>query len=667
MGGCFVAVFFMLLGRAFYLQVWTAEQWQKRASSQHTKTISLTPQRGAIYDRNGEPLAISLEADSVYVNPTETTKLFKEQRQRLAENPDSDETPYSYDVIAKKLAEILALKPAVIRGKLERDKKFIWIKRRISARESQLLDEVSLPGIHTIKEHVRSYPQGRVAGQVLGFSGTDNEGLEGIERRYNGLVAGDGSYLTVQADGGRRGIGSGQQVFKGRQGKDLYLTIDTQLQFIVEKELQAAVKEANARAGSAIMMDPHSGEILAMSSVPDYDPNHFRHSRPAARRNRVVCDTFEPGSTFKLFLLASALDTGTISTKDVIDCGPGAYRVGGKVIHDHRAMGHLTVSDVLKYSSNIGCAKIAQRLGKETFYDYLRSFGFGERTGIDFDGEGSGILRSPQRWFEIDLAAISFGQGVTATALQLVTAASAIVNGGELMHPYLVRRIRDARNDISEEQKPTVVRRVIGRDVALAMRNMMITVTDSDGTGSRAQVPGFEVGGKTGTAQKVDPVTGTYSVDKRVSSFIGFAPARNPQIVVLVALDEPEGKAYGGLLAAPVFSRIVEQSMQYLHVPATRSVVAKEDAPQVEAPIEIPHVPVLVSEQVGRVVGARVMPDCRGLTARQILELMENSGLNIKIIGEGRVVKQSPRPGSAISAKVAIWVRLQSPEQEGNQ
>ena len=235
------------------------------------------------------------------------------------------------------------------------------------------------------------------------------------------------------------------------------------------------------------------------------------------------------------------------------------------------------------------------------------------------------------------------------------------------MHPYLVRRIRDTRNEISEDLNPTVVRRVIGRDVALALRNMMITVTDADGTGSRAQVPGFEVGGKTGTAQKVDPVTGTYSVDKRVSSFIGFAPARDPKIVVLVTLDEPEGKAYGGLLAAPVFSRIVEQSLQYLHIPATRAVVANEPAPQIEAPIEVPHVPVLVSEQVDRVVGAKVMPDCRGLTARQILELMENSGLNIKIIGEGRVVTQSPRPGAAISAKVATWVRLQSPEQEDSQ
>nr|WP_320048505.1 penicillin-binding protein [uncultured Desulfuromonas sp.] len=666
-GGCFVAVYLMLLGRAFYLQVWTAEEWQKRASSQHTKTISLTPQRGAIYDRNGGPLAISLEADSVYVNPTEAKTLLKEQRERLEKNPDPDETVESYDTIAEKLGAILSITPVTIRQKLERDKKFIWIKRRISAKESRLLETVDLPGVHTIKEHVRSYPQGRVAGQVLGFSGADNEGLEGIERRYNGLVAGDGSYLTIQADGGRRGIGSSEQIFKGRQGKDLYLTIDTQLQFIVEKELLAAVKEAEARAGSAVMMDPFSGEILAMASVPDYDPNRFRHSKAFQRRNRVVCDTYEPGSTFKLFLLAAALDTGLISTKETIDCGHGSYKVGGKIIHDHRPMGRLTVNDVLKYSSNIGCAKIAQHLGKDTFYTYLRAFGFGDKTGIDFDGEGSGILRPPQRWFEIDLAAISFGQGLTATALQLVTATSALVNGGELMRPYLVRRIQDERNEVTEERHPTVVRRVVSRDVSLALRKMMMSVTEPDGTGSRAQVPGFEVGGKTGTAQKVDPVTGTYSVDKRVSSFIGFAPAKDPQIVVLVTLDEPQGKAYGGLLAAPVFSRIVEQALRYLHVPTTQPVVGNEATVQAEVPIEVPHVPVFLSEQVDREVGVKAMPDCRGLTARQILELMENSGLNIKIIGEGRVVSQSPPPGAAITAKGATWVHLQSPEQEGGQ
>ncbi|MCD6525515.1 MAG: transpeptidase family protein [Desulfuromonas sp.] len=669
MGGCFVAVYLMLLGRAFYLQVMTAEQWQQRASNQHKKTISLTPQRGAIYDRHGEPLAISLEADSVYVNPAEAKKILvkQEQEREKARAGGSKEKlekipQHSVDSIAASLAEILHLPSDRLLAMLERNKKFIWVKRRISSEQSTQLKALELPGVHYIREHERWYPNGRVAGQVLGFSGTDNEGLEGIERRYNGLIAGDGSYLTMQADGGRRSIGSGRQVFNGRLGKDIYLTIDTQIQFIAEKELAVAVKDAGARAGTALVMDPYSGEILALASYPDYDPNAFGKFRASARRNRGICDTFEPGSTFKLFLMAAALDSGSISLKDQVDCGRGSYKVGGKVIHDHRPLGRLSVSDVLKHSSNIGCAKIAQNLGKENFYSYLKQFGFGDKTDIDFDGEGRGILRPPQRWFEIDLAAISFGQGVTVTALQLATATSAIVNGGELMRPHLVTKVIDKRNAVEEQRRPYPVRRVIGRDVALAMRNIMVTVTDVDGTGSRARVPGFEVGGKTGTAQKVDPVTGTYSVDKRVSSFVGFAPARDPKLVVLVTLDEPQGKAYGGLLAAPVFSRIVEQSLRYLRIPASQG--DNRIAQQIieSMPTEVPHVPVLLAERVAQLQGAEVMPDCRGLTSRQVLELMEQSGLNMMIKGAGRVVDQFPAPGRAIDTQSVIWVQLQPPQ-----
>lgn len=668
-GGCFVAVYLMLLGRAFFLQVMTADQWQQRANNQHKKTISLTPQRGAIYDRNGEPLAISLEADSVYVNPAEMKKVLAKQeldRQKAREKKDHDAlaklTKHSVESITSSLVNILNLKQHRVAEILQRNKKFIWLKRRVTTEQGRQLRDLKLPGIHYIREHERWYPNGRVAGQVLGFSGTDNEGLEGIERRYNGLIAGDGSYLTMQADGGRRSIGSGRQVFNGRLGKDLYLTIDTQIQFIAEKELAAAVKDAKARAGTALVMDPASGEILALASYPDYDPNAFGQFSASARRNRGVCDTFEPGSTFKLFLIAAALDSGAIRLKDQIDCGRGSYKVGGKVIHDHRPLGRLSISDVLKHSSNIGCAKIAQDLGKENFYHYLKKFGFGDKTEIDFDGEGRGLLRPPQRWFAIDLAAISFGQGVTVTALQLAAATSAIVNGGELMRPHLVKKVSDKRNGVEEQRRPYQVRRVIGRDVALALRNIMVTVTDVDGTGSRARVPGFEVGGKTGTAQKVDPVTGTYSVDKRVSSFVGFAPAQDPKLVVLVSLDEPQGKAYGGLLAAPVFSRIVEQSLRYLHIPASQG--GNRIAQQIiqSMPTEVPHVPVLLAERVAQTKGAEVMPDCQGLTSRQILEVMEQSGLNMMIKGGGRVVAQFPAAGQPIDAQSTIWVQLQPPQ-----
>ncbi|OQY18198.1 MAG: hypothetical protein B6I36_07560, partial [Desulfobacteraceae bacterium 4572_35.1] len=459
-----------------------------------------------------------------------------------------------------------------------------------------------------------------------------------------------------QRDGGQRGIGSGQRVITGQLGKDIYLTIDIQLQYIAEKELIRAVRETRAKSGSVIIVDPFNGQVLAMSSCPDYDPNKFNDFSAASRRTRVVCDAFEPGSTFKLFSMAAALDSNNIRPQMKIDCGHGVYKVGGKVIHDHKSLGTLDVADVLKFSSNIGCAKIAQKMGAQTFYNYLRSFGFGQKTKIDFDGEATGVLRRPRNWFAIDLAAISFGQGVTVTALQMAAAASAIVNGGELYRPYLVQRIENPHTGMIDEQQPHLVRRVIGRDVAKQLRQMMVRVTDSDGTGSRARVVGFKVAGKTGTAQKVDPVTGTYSVDKRVSSFLGFAPADDPKLLIFVVLDEPRvEKTYGGLLAAPVFSRIAEQALRYLHVPA-RHEKQSETVIRTEQLVEFPALsPVTLAVDPG----TDVMPDCTGLSARQVLRLIEKSGINIMIKGGGRVVRQSPQPGQPVSANSAVWVQLQ--------
>lgn len=665
-GVCFVLAYIALVGRVYYLQVYSASQWQSLAARQHKKKIKLTPQRGAIFDRNGEALAVSLVANSVYVNPTELSSLLAEaEAERKADkknskspSQDSEQIKHSVESIARTLAKGLDLKYSAVLEKLQKKKKFIWLKRRISAGEGHILKEQGLPGIHFIPEHERWYPNGRVAGQIVGFSGTDNDGLEGVERRYNGVLAGDVSYLIMQRDGGSRSIGSGRQVIKGQLGKDITLTIDKQLQYIAEKELAVAVRESLSKSGSVVILDPFSGQVLAMASYPDYDPNAFGSFSAGQRRNRVVCDTYEPGSTFKVFLLAAALDANVIKIDDVIDCGNGSYRIGGKVIHDHAALGQLSISDVLKYSSNIGCAKIAQMLGKENFHSYLTKFGFAHKTEIDFDGEGRGLLRQPNKWFEIDLAAISFGQGLSVTSLQLATAASAIVNGGELYRPYLVKKITNPVNDVSDEQRPQLIRRVIGRDIAHQLKQMMVTVTDVDGTGSRARVVGFDVGGKTGTAQKVDPVTRTYSVDKRVSSFLGFAPAAEPKMVIHVMLDEPKvEKTYGGLLAAPVFSRIAEQSLRYLHVPATHRDSIEIDT---ELPI-IADIPALSPVTVDVDPGTVVMPDCKGLSSRQMLRLMAKSGLNIMIKGVGRVVDQYPLAGASVNTDSAVWVQLQPP------
>ncbi|MFN2256976.1 MAG: penicillin-binding protein [Desulfuromonadaceae bacterium] len=651
--GAFIVLFVLvaatLIGRAFYLQVLCAEAWQERASEQHQKIVRLTPQRGAIYDRSGEALAVSLEADSFYLDPTR-------MRQELELPPESE----VYRAHARDLARVLELDYASVLQKMGTNKRFIWLKRRVSREQAKQVEALTLPGVASIKEHKRWYPNGRLAGQVVGFSGTDNQGLEGLERYYNSTLAGGQRYLVTRKDATGRSFGSSRHVVKGKLGSDIYLSIDNLIQHITERELSEAVRASGARLGTALVMDPHNGEILAMATYPDYDPNEFGRFSAAQRRNRVICDAYEPGSTFKLFTLAAALEEDEITPETTIDCEQGAYRVGGKTIHDYRPMGELSAREVFKYSSNIGVAKIAERLGVQRFHHYLKEFGFGVQSGIKFDGEADGILHPASRWFPIDLAAISFGQGVTLTPLQLGRALSAVVNGGELLEPRLVHKVVNREHDQSNVISRHVERRVISPETAAAMREMMVGVTEEDGTGSRAQVPGFVVGGKTGTAQKVDTVTGGYSPDKLVSSFVGFAPAHDPRLVVVITLDEPEGDAYGGLLAAPVFSEIVEQSLRYLHVPAQVETVP---SPSVDTSRpKVDNFSPLGPELLQIDSDADSMPDFRGMSARQVLRTMEETGLNIHIEGYGRVVKQAPAPGKAVDPDTRLSVLLQPPE-----
>jgi len=395
-----------------------------------------------------------------------------------------------------------------------------------------------------------------------------------------------------------------------------------------------------------------------MANYPQYNPNSFSNHRPDQWRNRAVCDMYEPGSTFKIFLLASAIEEKVVGENEKIDCEKGSYDVGGKVVHDHHPYGKLTIEEILKYSSNIGVAKIASLLGRERLHDFLRDFGFGSRTGVDLPGESSGLLRDSSQWFDIDLAAIAFGQGVSVTPLQLALAASAIANGGVLMAPYVVERVVDQKGDLIMWHSPKTVRRVVSKETARRVLDMMLTVTESGGTGTLARIPGYRVGGKTGTAQKVDPVTGGYSADKRVASFIGFAPAEAPRLVVLVSVDEPKEEFYGGLVAAPIFSNFMGQALTYLKVPPDR----------IDEPLSLNRLQDMVTTKQGREKGRVVnvmsdqhMPDCLGMSCRQILKVMDRSGLNISIRGSGRVVEQYPSPGDPIIYGNEVWVRLAPP------
>lgn len=643
-GVIFIIGFALVAMRAFDLQVMQEEEWDKRAERQHQKVIPLTAQRGTIFDSNGEELAVSVDVDSVYAEP-------RKLEDRAA--------------AAKKLAKALGLSSKKINAKLKRNNNFVWLKRQVSPSQSASVKALKLKGVGMIKEPRRFYPNSNIAAHLLGFTGLDPKGLEGLELKYDKMILGRGGYLVMERDAMGRGLGSGlPQVQGATRGHDLYLTLDKNLQYIAERELADGLRKTDAKAGTVVMMEPSTGKVLAMASYPEYNPNAFSRYKPYQWRNRAVCDSYEPGSTFKVFLMAAALNEAVVSTNQKIDCENGKFRVGGKDIHDHKRYQKLTPAEIIKYSSNIGAAKIGKLLERDTFHSYLRDFGFGQRTGIDLPGEVVGLLHAPNKWFEVDLAAISFGQGVSATPIQLTAAAAAIANGGYLMEPYIVDRVVDSQGQVTIKNQPHVVRKVIARDVAQTVTRMMEMTTEDGGTAINARVPGFRVAGKTGTAQKVDAVTGGYSVDKRVASFIGFLPAEEPRLVMLVTIDEPKKLVYGGLTAAPVFSRIAAQAMQYFKVAPNEDMPSGETLPSLDqifaeamAPEKVKVKEVTTSE----VFGGPQMPDFVGLSYRQVLEVMEERQLNVSFRGRGRVVEQSPVSGVAIPYGALVWVRMTPP------
>ena len=633
-GVLFVLVFLLVAGRAYYLQVVIAPDLQGRAEQQRQRVVKLAPQRGSILDRNGNPLALSLDAQSLYADPL----LVKEPQQ-----------------VAGKLAKILGLPKKQLVQLLTEKKRFVWIKRKLDPEIAMQVEQLRIAGLQFVTEHKRYYPQANVGAHVVGFTGLDPRGLEGVELEYDQLLQGEPGRLLSQRDARGRGLATeDQSVQGGVPGNNLQLTIDRSLQYIAEKELARAVKTARAVGGTVVVLEPASGKILALSSQPDYNPNLPGSYRASKRRNRAVCDMFEPGSTFKPFLLAGALEDGIVRLNQKTDCENGRYSVGGKVIRDHARYGKLSLEEMLKFSSNIGFAKLGKALERERYYAYIRDFGFGEPTGLDLPGESGGLVRPPSRWFEIDLAAISFGQGISVTAVQMASAMAVIANGGLLMEPYVVETVSDADGQLVRRRLPQVKRRVISEQTAKRVREMMVSVTEAGGTGTKAALPGYRVAGKTGTAQKVDSVTGGYSPDKRVSSFIGFVPAENPALVISVTVDEPQGKTYGGLIAAPVFAKIAEQALSYLNI-LPKSSLQELAAAQLEMEPLPDLAPLLPDSEP---VDGLQMPDFRGMSYRQVLQAMQKSNLNLKLSGSGQVVEQSPAPGRLIRYGKEAWVRF---------
>lgn len=552
------AGFFMVMVRLIVIQGFQNKEWLKRAEQEHEKNVSIEAERGAIYDRAGNILAINVEVPSVYAIPT------------AIRNPIA---------AARALAPILKIEPKVLLRKLSEEKSFVWLQRRIGPEKAQEIEKRKMEGIGFVMESQRFYPKRTLFGHLLGFAGLDNRGLEGIELKYDSSLRGEKGWLVVERDAhGKSIFPKGFDYIAPSRGKDLHLTVDEVIQYFSERELDRVVEKTGAKGGTIIVMDPWSGEILSMAVRPRFNPNRVGEHHPSEWRNRAITDSYEPGSTLKIITASAALEEKVVTPDELIDCEEGAYFIGGAVIHDHDPIGVVPFRQVVARSSNIGTAKIAQRLGEERLVSYMRAFGFGERLGIDLVGEAAGLLRDPKQWSKRSLVSMAMGQEIGVTPLQMVTAASVIANGGYLMTPHLIKEVKGEAKK-SETHRPVgykrpgashlspqTQRRVISEGTAKEMVRILGEVVSKSGTAEQAAIPGYSVAGKTGTAQKIDPATGRYAPDRFVSSFVGFAPAEDPVVTILVIVDEPEGKGWGGTVAAPVFAAIGKEVLHYLKV-----------------------------------------------------------------------------------------------------
>jgi cell division protein FtsI (penicillin-binding protein 3) len=541
-----LAGFAVVLFRLVNLQVLQAAELTARADRQHQKSVSLEGARGTVTDRHGKVLAMNVEVPSIFGVPT------------------SLDSPSN---AARFLSPVLHLRREEIERKLRQDKHFVWLARKVEPEQGRRLEQLSIDGIGMVMEGRRFYPKGPLLAHVLGFVGMDGMGLEGLERRYESQLHGEKRLTILQRDAlGRTVFPKGLREQAPTAGQTLTLTIDEVIQYIAEKELEEAVDHARARSGTIIVMEPKTGAILAMAVNPRFDPNAVASLTADRWRNRALTDTYEPGSTMKLVVAAAALEERVMMPGSMLFGENGRMTIANTTIHDHEKLGWMTFAQMIQKSSNIGAAKTGMLLGDQRLYRYLQAFGFGQRTDIDLPGEVAGLLKSPREWHRRSLASISMGQEVGVTPLQMITAVSAIANDGVLMKPYVVAGVRDQKGQAVKEILPQVRRRTVSPATARLLTGIMEGVVTS-GTGTKAAIPGFRVAGKTGTAQKVDPRTGTYSSALSIGSFVGFVPADAPRLAIIVVIDEPQGEAWGGVVAAPVFRRVGEQVLTYMGVP----------------------------------------------------------------------------------------------------
>ena len=596
----FIAGLFAALGyRSFELQVLQSDRFSAGAKKQHSRVYKMPPVRGTLYDRNKKPLATSVWATSIYLNPKEVKDPHK---------------------LARAISKPLAMSRRKVLSLARSDKPFVWIKRGEDSETAEKIKALGISGVGFAEEPKRIYPNGSLLGQALGFTNIDLKGVEGLEYGFEKTLAGKPATARIRTDG--RGNRISDALLNAKEqstkGNDVLLTVDSNIQHITETALEKGIREMKADRGAVLLINPQTGEILSMASYPFFDPNRFGEFSQKTRKNLPVWMSFEPGSTLKVFLAATLLEEKMGDENTEYDCENGKQRVGPKVIKDVHDHGILTVSETITYSSNICAWKMGKTLGKKKLHDSLRNFGFGKTVGVDLPGEASGRIQNLRKWGDIELATISFGQGISVTAIQMATALSSIANGGYLMKPYIVKKIVSPDGKVLLQKNPEVLKRVVSYDTASKVTEILEQVVEN-GTGKNARISGYRVAGKTGTAQMPNPETGTYYKNRYLSSFIGFAPADDPRLVLVVIVENPRKHTYGGVVAAPIFKSITEKVLFYMRIP-----------PREEKFEET------------------VMPDMVNKSARAVMKWAEKEEVSVKFIGSGYVVSQYPPSGKKI-------------------
>ncbi|MBW2093903.1 MAG: transpeptidase family protein [Deltaproteobacteria bacterium] len=636
-----VAIFFVLglgvmLARAYQLQVSERARLTALAKANYRDRITLPSKRGGIYDRQGHALALTVEVGSVYARPS----CIKKKQS-----------------VARKVARALRMQRRKVLSSLRSKHSFVWVKRRIPPPMIEKIKALGIDGIGVVPESRRYYPGRETAAHLIGFVGADNQGLEGLEKIYDSLLKGPPTRLLQLQDALGRPFLIQRTEPSGFGLHDLVLTIDKDIQFQAQQALEAAVRKAKAKSGQCLVVNPRTGEILALAVVPEFNPNIFSRYRPEQWRNRVVTDCYEPGSTMKAFLLAAALEEHVVNPQTRFHCENGTFGIAGKTIHDTHPYNILSVQDIIKYSSNIGALKMGRALGYGTFARYLGRFGFGRKTGIRLLGEQSGFVRSSKKAKEIEKITAYFGQGMTVTTLQLAMAMGALANGGELMRPFVVSRVRDSSGKVTQVTKPRVVRRVLTKRTCRRVSRILEGVVEEEGTGSPASIRGFRVAGKTGTAQKVDPRTRRYSSRKYEAIFAGFVPVDDPKLVIVVMVDEPKGVAYGGIVAGPVFREVGQWALNYMRVSPRVEVASAKEVPKpenIDPKVRI-RMPIVSQKGNGH------LPDFKGQTMREVLRNGKALGLKVVLKGTGLAYKQFPRPGIPLKKVSVVKVRFRPP------